>query len=152
MHCLGRDSSFYHFQVLFLHVNFVLWPGWVGWDTWCSASQKDQPSELYQCIGWPCSWMHCFSGTGNCCPWKITATEGWSGHILYAWARQRVMQSQYDLKSERRISFTLWSVKKEKKSLANTPQKNTHTDHIMLPTVTQEKWEIKDTGGFYCSF
>lgn len=128
MHCLGRDSTFYHFQVLFLHVNFVLRPGWARWGTWCSASQKGQPSEHHQRTGWPCSWMHCFSGTGNCCPWKITVIEERSGHILHAWARQRVMQSQYNLKSERLISFALWSVKKNKPCKC-TPEKHTHRSY-----------------------
>lgn len=114
----GKDQALSGKRFLFLSLpSFVLacefccqvWLNWKRHTMLCSSEGSAKHGHL-QCMGWLCSWMHCFSSAGNCCPQKITPIQGWSGHIIHVWARKRVMQSQYSLKSERLISFALWSI------------------------------------------
>lgn len=124
-HCLGRDSIFFnHFQVLFLHMDFVLGSGWSGRGMWCSVSQKGQPS-----MGAAVSWMHCSVALEI---WKLLplqAASEWSGHILHVWASAGVMQSWCNLKSGRLTSFTLLSVR-EKPGKSFSQKSTPRSDHF----------------------
>lgn len=103
---------------------FVLGSGWSGRGTWCSVSQKGQPS-----MGAAVSCMHCSVALEI---WKLLPLEAasqWSGHILHLWTSPRVMQSWCNLKSGWFTGFAFLSIRE--KPSGWSPQKSTHrSDHV----------------------